>query len=115
MLNTLLTVRDGEPASHAKRGWETFTDVVISRVSAKPTTVVFVLWGKPAQKKASLIDSSRHVIVKASHPSPQSANTGFDGSKAFLGSKPFSAVNGALAQAGLPAIDWKIPNLSKTP
>ena len=106
MLNTILTVRDGEPLSHAGRGWETFTDAVIGSVSAKPKPVVFVLWGGPAQKKIQLIDTERHVIVKAAHPSPLSATRG------FLGSKPFSAINRALLAAGGPAVDWQIPNLN---
>jgi uracil-DNA glycosylase len=103
MLNTVLTVRDGEPLSHQGRGWETFTDLVISRVSAKPTPVVFVLWGAPAQKKIALIDTDRHVVVKAAHPSPLSAPRG------FFGSRPFSAINRALRAARHPAIDWRLP------
>jgi uracil-DNA glycosylase len=105
MLNTVLTVRDGKPGSHEGHGWEKFTDLVISRVNAKTTPVVFVLWGTAAQKKIPLVDTSRHVIVKAAHPSPQSAPHG------FFGSKPFSAINGALAAAGRPPINWQIPNL----
>jgi uracil-DNA glycosylase len=105
MLNTVLTVREGKPASHAGHGWETFTDFVISRVSAKPTTVVFVLWGDFAKKKKKLIDTARHIIVEGKHPSPLSANHG------FFGSKPFSAINRALQAAGRAAIDWQIPNL----
>jgi uracil-DNA glycosylase len=101
MLNTVLTVRDGKPLSHRGRGWETFTNLVISRVSAKPTPVVFVLWGESAQRKTALIDTERHVVVKAAHPSPLSASSG------FFGSKPFSAINRALADAGKPAIDWQ--------
>jgi uracil-DNA glycosylase len=106
MLNTILTVRDGEPLSHQGRGWEKFTDAVIHRVSDKPTPIVFVLWGGPAQKKIALIDSERHIIVKAAHPSPLSAAHG------FFGSKPFSAINRALLAAGHPAVDWQIRNLS---
>jgi uracil-DNA glycosylase len=105
MLNTILTVREGKPGSHAGHGWETFTDAVIQQVSAKPTPVVFVLWGNPAKKKISLIDTDRHVIVKGAHPSPLSA------SKGFFGSRPFSAVNRALAKVGHPAIDWQLPNV----
>jgi uracil-DNA glycosylase len=105
MLNTILTVREGEPLSHAGHGWETFTDAVISRVSAKPTPVVFVLWGGPAQKKTALIDTTRHVIVKGAHPSPLSARHG------FFGSKPFSAINRALAATGRAPIDWEIPDV----
>lgn len=106
MLNTILTVRDGESLSHQGRGWETFTDAVIRRVSDKPTPVVFVLWGGPAQKKSALIDTQRHDIVTAAHPSPLSASRG------FLGSKPFSAINRALGAAGHPPVDWQIPNLN---
>jgi uracil-DNA glycosylase len=105
MLNTVLTVRDGEAGSHQGRGWETFTDAVIRSVNAKPTPVVFVLWGKPAQKKLSLIDAQRHVIVTGAHPSPLAATKG------FFGTRPFSAINAALAKAGQPVIDWQIPNL----
>jgi uracil-DNA glycosylase len=104
MLNTILTVRHGEPLSHQGRGWETFTDAVISRVSAKPAPVVFVLWGAPAQRKVALIDTQRHVIIQGAHPSPLSASRG------FFGSRPFSAINRALAAAGHPAVDWQIPN-----
>jgi uracil-DNA glycosylase len=102
MLNTVLTVREGAPLSHRGQGWETFTDFVISRVNAKRKPVVFVLWGAPAQKKIALIDAKRHVIVKAAHPSPLSAANG------FFGSRPFSAVNRALAAAGRPPIDWRL-------
>lgn len=105
MLNTLLTVREGTPLSHNGRGWEAFTDAVIRRVNAKSTPVVFVLWGGPAQKKLPLIDTKRHVIVEGAHPSPLSASRG------FFGTRPFSAINRALAKAGQPAIDWQIPNL----
>jgi uracil-DNA glycosylase len=105
MLNTILTVREGEPLSHKGRGWEDFTDAVIGRVNEKPTPVVFVLWGAPAHKKVSLIDTSRHVIVKGAHPSPLSA------SKGFFGSRPFSAINRALAKTGQPPIDWQLPNV----
>ena len=105
MLNTILTVRDGEPLSHQSRGWEKFTDAVIHRVSARPARVVFVLWGGPAQKKIALIDTQRHTIVTAAHPSPLSATRG------FFGSRPFSAINRALHAAGQPPIDWQIPNL----
>src|SRR4029453_16779023 len=81
LLNTILTLRSGEPLSHKGRGWETFTDEIIRRVSARSEPVVFVLWGRPAQAKIKLIDTSRHKIVQSAHPSPLSA-------KAFLGSRP---------------------------
>ncbi len=103
MLNAVLTVRANEPASHARQGWEWFTDAVIQYVNAKPTPVVFVLWGAYAQKKATRIDASRHTILQAAHPSPLSANKG------FLGSRCFSQINAALRRHGQPEIDWTIP------
>ena len=105
MLNAVLTVRAHEAASHAKHGWETFTDVVIRKVSEKSDPVVFVLWGAYAQKKIALIDTSRHTIVQSVHPSPLSARNG------FFGSKPFSQINAALEANGKPPIDWQIPDL----
>jgi uracil-DNA glycosylase len=103
LLNTVLTVRAHEPASHKDRGWERFTDAVIKDVSAREKPVVFVLWGAHAKKKAKLIDTSRHAIVQGAHPSPLSA-------KLFFGSKPFSAVNDALAGFGEKPIDWRLPD-----
>ncbi|MBS2545677.1 uracil-DNA glycosylase [Catenulispora sp. NL8] len=102
LLNTVLTVRAHEPASHKDRGWEKFTDAVIKDVSAREKPVVFVLWGAHAKKKAKLIDATRHAIVQGAHPSPLSA-------KLFFGSKPFSAVNEALAGFGQEPIDWRLP------
>ncbi|GAA2003344.1 uracil-DNA glycosylase [Catenulispora subtropica] len=102
LLNTVLTVRAHEPASHKDQGWEKFTDAVIKDVSAREKPVVFVLWGAHAKKKAKLIDTSRHAIVEGAHPSPLSA-------KKFFGSKPFSAVNEALAGFGQEPIDWRLP------
>lgn len=104
LLNTVLTVRAHEPASHKDRGWEKFTDAVIKDVSARDKPVVFVLWGAHAKKKAKLIDASRHAIVQGAHPSPLSA-------KLFFGSKPFSAVNEALAGFGQEPIDWRLPEI----
>ena len=104
MLNTILTLRAGEPLSHKGRGWETFTDEIIRQVNARPDPIVFVLWGKPAKAKVKLIDTSRHAVVESAHPSPLSA-------KAFLGSRPFSRVNAALRSVGKPEIDWRIPTL----
>ncbi len=103
LLNTTLTVRAHQAASHQKQGWETFTDEVIRAVSAKPDTVAFVLWGSAARRKTELIDTARHVVVESPHPSPLSAHRG------FFGSTPFSRVNDALASAGRPAIDWALP------
>jgi uracil-DNA glycosylase len=102
LLNVVLTVRAHQPHSHRRKGWEQFTDAAIAAVGHKPDPVVFVLWGAPAQKKIPLIDTSRHTIVKAPHPSPLSAKTG------FFGSRPFSAVNTALKAAGRPPIDWRL-------
>ena len=105
MLNAVLTVRAGEPNSHQGKGWEIFTDAIISRVSAKEDSVVFVLWGAYARKKIKLIDTTRHTIVESAHPSPLSARNG------FFGSRPFSAINKALRAAGKPEIDWQIPDV----
>ena len=103
LLNAVLTVRSGKPASHANKGWETFTDAALRAVNALPHRVVFVLWGAYAQKKAILIDSTKHTILKSAHPSPLSASNG------FFGSKPFSQVNEALSQSGQSPITWKLP------
>ncbi len=105
LLNAVLTVRAHEPNSHKGKGWETFTDAVLRKVNHKEDPVVFVLWGAYAQKKKSLIDTERHTIVQGAHPSPLSAKHG------FFGSKPFSAINRALAAAGKPEIDWQLPDL----
>lgn len=104
LLNTTLTVRSGQAASHQGKGWETFTDQVIRAVSAKPETVVFVLWGAAARKKAALVDRSRHVVIESAHPSPLSAHNG------FFGSRPFSRANAALEAAGRTPVDWSIPD-----
>lgn len=100
LLNTVLTVRAHAAHSHKDRGWETFTDGVIQKVGEKHERVVFVLWGAHAQKKARLIDLTRHVVVKAAHPSPLSARSG------FFGSRPFSTINRALIEAGAAPIAW---------
>lgn len=102
LLNAVLTVRRGEANSHKSKGWEKFTDAVIRAVSDKPETVVFVLWGAYAQKKEKLIDTTRHVVLKAAHPSPLSAHTG------FWGSKPFSTINQKLREAGRGEINWDL-------
>jgi len=102
LLNTVLTVRKGEANSHRGRGWEEFTDSVIETISQERSGVVFILWGKPAQSKEKLIDSSKHLILKAPHPSPLSAYRG------FFGSKPFSRTNGYLKSIGKTAINWQL-------
>ncbi len=100
MLNVVLTVREGQSNSHKNKGWEIFTDEIIRVVGQKQETVVFVLWGKPAQKKIPLIDAERHVIVQGAHPSPLA--------RGFLGSRPFSKINQALKNANRGEIDWRI-------
>ncbi|MDP3301415.1 MAG: uracil-DNA glycosylase [Sulfuricurvum sp.] len=103
LLNTLLTVRSGEPFSHKERGWERFTDQVIRTLSHERKDIVFILWGSPAQKKAVLIDEQKHLILKAPHPSPLSSYRG------FFGSKPFSKTNTYLTQQGVSPVQWCIP------
>ncbi len=107
MLNAVLTVQAHSPNSHKNHGWETFTDAVIRIVNAKESPVVFVLWGGYAQKKLSLIDTTRHTVIQSAHPSPLSARNG------FFGSRPFSAINQALREAGKPEIDWQLPRSLK--
>ena len=102
LLNATLTVRARTAASHAGKGWETFTDAVIEAVNAKPETVVFMLWGTYARKKRSLIDTSRHTVIESAHPSPLSAHNG------FFESRPFSRANTALLGAGREPVDWAI-------
>ncbi|MEY4400934.1 MAG: uracil-DNA glycosylase [Actinomycetota bacterium] len=99
LLNTTLTVRAGQAASHQGKGWETFTDEVIRVVNEK-SFVVFVLWGAHARKKKSLIDTKRHAVIESAHPSPLSAHNG------FFGSRPFSKINDALRAAGVDEIEW---------
>jgi len=103
MLNSVLTVRANQPASHRNKGWETFTDKAIQQVSAHRNHIVFLLWGKYAQDKSALIDTDRHLILKAPHPSPYSAASG------FFGSKHFSQTNNYLNQHGIEPIDWQLP------
>lgn len=102
LLNTTLTVRAGVAASHQGKGWERFTDQVLRAVNAKPTPVIFVLWGASARRKRDLIDLTRHTVIESAHPSPLSASNG------FFGSRPFSRINAALAAAGHPPIDWRL-------
>ena len=99
LLNTVLTVRAAEANSHRKRGWEAFTDNVITSLNDHPQPVVFILWGKPAEKKSALIDD-RHCKIISPHPSPLSAHRG------FFGSRPFSAANSALKKFSRDKIQW---------
>jgi len=102
LLNAVLTVRENEPASHAKIGWMHFTDAVIKKISDEKKGIVFLLWGKFAEQKQILIDETKHFVLKAAHPSPFSAEKG------FFGCKHFSKTNELLAKQGLQVIDWHI-------
>jgi len=101
LLNATLTVRQAEAGSHQGKGWEKFTDAVIKQISAEKENVVFLLWGGFAQKKAALIDASKHHILKSGHPSPLSANRGF-----WFGNKHFSQTNEFLKSKGMKVIEW---------
>jgi uracil-DNA glycosylase len=102
LLNASLTVEANNPMSHSKVGWHLFTDEVIRQVSAGKEHVVFLLWGRFAQNKETLIDSSKHLILKSAHPSPLSAYNG------FFGCRHFSKANVWLHQHGIPEIDWSL-------
>ena len=104
MLNTVLTVRAHQANSHHGRGWERFTDRIIELVTQKQTRVVFLLWGREAQKKQKLIAQSHHAVVACAHPSPLSV-------RKFFGCRCFSHINRHLANAGLAPIDWQIPDV----
>jgi uracil-DNA glycosylase len=99
LLNAVLTVRAGAPASHANRGWEQVTDAAIAALNARADRVVFVLWGSYARKKAALVTAPQHVVIEAGHPSPMNP-------KGFLGSRPFTAIAKALAEVGARPIVW---------
>jgi uracil-DNA glycosylase len=102
LLNTTLTVQRGVAASHAKKGWEPFTDRIIETVSAQCEHVVFLLWGAHAQSKTKLIDPTRHLILKSVHPSPLSAHRG------FIGNGHFSKANRFLEDHGIAPVDWRL-------
>lgn len=102
LLNTTLTVRAGQAASHQGRGWEIFTDQIIRELNRKTEPVVFILWGATSRKKANLIDLQRHVIIESAHPSPLSARHG------FFGSRPFSRTNSALVENDREPINWRL-------
>ena len=105
LLNTVLTVRQGEANSHKGKGWEHFTDRVIELLNEREKPVIFILWGRHAQAKKKLITNPNHHIIESVHPSPLSARRG------FFGSKPYSKINTILANMGEREIDWEIPNL----
>ena len=102
LLNAVLTVEQNKPQSHAHIGWQQFTDTIIQKLNHHPETIVFLLWGSYAQKKRDLIDTKKHVILTAAHPSPFSAHRG------FLGCRHFSKANAILKQAGRMPIDWRL-------
>ena len=102
LINAILTVRANQAGSHQNRGWEIFTDAVIQNISERRTGIIFLLWGKYAQAKEVLIDTNKHYILKAAHPSPFSANNG------FFGCKHFSKANEILSSHGLEKVDWSI-------
>lgn len=103
LLNTVLTVRDGEAGSHRGHGWERFTDAIIRLVSQQTAPAVFLLLGSPAQAKIPLVDTTHNAVLSSAHPSPLSAHRG------FFGSRPFSSTNAELVRLGRPPIDWSIP------
>lgn len=105
LLNTALTVRAREANSHRNKGWEIFTDAIISILNKREKPMVFILWGSNAISKEKLITNKIHYIIKAPHPSPLSAHRG------FFGSKPFSKTNNFLESIGEAPIDWQIPNI----
>lgn len=105
LLNTVLTVCAGQANSHKNKGWEQFTDKIISLLNRREDPVVFILWGKNAQSKLNLIKNPQHFIIQSVHPSPLSAHRG------FMGSKPFSKANNFLSSIGKEPIDWQIENI----
>lgn len=107
LLNTVLTVREGQAASHKGNGWETFTDRVISLLNERERPIVFILWGSHAGQKSQLITNHRHHILRSVHPSPLSSHRG------FFGSKPYSQANAFLQSIGSEPIDWQIPDIGQ--
>ncbi|MDE6939621.1 MAG: uracil-DNA glycosylase, partial [Lachnospiraceae bacterium] len=107
LLNTVLTVRAHQANSHQGKGWEKFTDAIIQAVNAQDRPIVYMLWGKPAQRKIPMLTNPKHLILKAAHPSPLSANNG------FFGCKHFSQANAFLAANGVEPVDWQIENIDK--
>tara|TARA_B100001769_G_C22074497_1_gene578505 strand:- start:430 stop:1116 length:687 start_codon:yes stop_codon:yes gene_type:complete len=104
LLNSVLTVKENTPGSHQKKGWEKLTDEAIKSLSKEREHIVFILWGRYAQEKESLIDAKKHFIIKSPHPSPFSAHKG------FFGSKPFSQSNDFLQSFGISPVNWSLVN-----
>jgi uracil-DNA glycosylase len=102
MINSCLTVEKGMPGSHQGKGWEKFTDKVLSIINNRKTNVVFILWGKKAQEKGKFLDHKKHLILESAHPSPFSAYNG------FFGSKPFSKTNEYLKKNNAQPINWQL-------
>ncbi len=105
LLNTVFTVREKNPNSHSKKGWENFSDAIISALNSRVDPVIFILWGNNARSKKKLITNDRHFIISSAHPSPLSSYRG------FFGSKPFSKANDILVSLGKEPIDWQIENI----
>ena len=106
LLNTVLTVRAHQANSHQGKGWEEFTDAVIRAVNEQDRPIVYLLWGRPAQSKISMLTNPKHLILKAPHPSPLSAYRG------FFGCRHFSQCNAFLEKNGVEPIDWQIENIA---
>lgn len=104
LLNTVLTVRGGEPNSHKGMGWERFTDSIVELLNARKQPAAFILWGKHAAVKGAKLDGRKHLVLRSPHPSPLSAHRG------FFGSKPFSRINAWLAAQGQTPIEWRLPD-----
>ena len=105
LLNTVLTVRAHAANSHQNKGWEQFTDATIAALNRQDRPIVFMLWGRSAQQKASMLDNPKHLVLKAAHPSPLSAYRG------FLGCRHFSKANDFLVKNGQSPVDWQIENI----
>jgi uracil-DNA glycosylase len=103
LLNAVLTVSPGKPASHAGKGWEPFTDGAIRELSERREGIVFLLWGRYAQQKGAVVDATRHHVLTAAHPSPYSASNG------FFGCRHFSRANALLTSDGGGPLDWALP------
>ena len=105
LLNTVLTVQAHQAFSHRGKGWEEFTDAAIKVLNEQDRPIVFLLWGRPAQKKKELLNNPKHLIIESAHPSPLSASRG------FFGSRPFSRTNRFLIEKGIQPIDWQIDDI----
>ena len=102
LLNSILTVEQGKPASHSKKGWERFTDEVVRKLNSRKQNIVYILWGKKAQEKCKFLDTQQNCVISSPHPSPFSARTG------FFGSQPFSKTNQYLKKHKIKQIDWAV-------